>query len=327
MAWEGRLKVILNARRTERYCKGWGDENIVAAVHEWELTALDDVARSWYRNGVADDGQLNTATQWLDTVLLPWARKTQVLLADYRCWKKASRDTTAGSTFLPPLESINPAVPPLFEKVLHHLRKANSSGLWPATTPARSLVMQSTNVSLSSAHFAAKQNSERSSAYSFEEGDGGASGSFSVGAMPDNGSCSQPKGNLLFPELVKAAFELEVALCPDREPSSTIAINRNAQFRPHTDKGAGAGQSKSLIVGLGNFVGGELVVEGVKTDIRYKAVEFDGWKERHWTLPFQGERYSLVWFTPKGCEGVRGIELDYLTRNEHNQPMSRSPSV
>ena len=84
-----------------------------------------------------------------------------------------------------------------------------------------------------------------------------------------------------------------------------------AQFRPHTDNGAGAGQSNSLIVGLGNYVGGELVVEGVKKDIRYNAIEFDGWKERHWTLPFLGERYSLVWFTPKGCEGVRGIDMDF----------------
>jgi hypothetical protein len=35
-------------------------------------------------------------------------------------------------------------------------------------------------------------------------------------------------------------------------------------------------------------------------DIRYQPLEFDGWKERHWTLPFVGERYSLVWFTPLG---------------------------
>ena len=35
-------------------------------------------------------------------------------------------------------------------------------------------------------------------------------------------------------------------------------------------------------------------------DIRYHPLEFDGWKERHWTLPFVGERYSLVWFTPLG---------------------------
>jgi hypothetical protein len=30
------------------------------------------------------------------------------------------------------------------------------------------------------------------------------------------------------------------------------------------------------------------------------------WKSRHWTLPFQGERYSLVWFTPSG------VSLDEL---------------
>ena len=26
-------------------------------------------------------------------------------------------------------------------------------------------------------------------------------------------------------------------------------------------------------------------------DIRYKGLEFDGWSERHWTMPFVGERY------------------------------------
>jgi hypothetical protein len=155
----------------------------------------------------------------------------------------------------------------------------------------------------------AKQNDrDATSAYAYEEGQGGASGSFSVGAMPA-GACNQPKGNTLFPELMKAAFELEIALLPDREPSSTIAINRNAQFRPHTDSGAGAGQSSSLIAGLGTYSGGELVVEGEAFDIRYKSIEFNGWKQRHWTMPFVGERYSLVWFTPKGCEGIHGIDL------------------
>jgi hypothetical protein len=149
---------------------------------------------------------------------------------------------------------------------------------------------------------------DKSSAYIYVEGEGGASGSFSVGAMPGE-ACTQPKGNELFPELMRAAFELEIALCPNREPSSTIAINRNAQFRPHTDSGAGAGQSSSLIVGLGSYSGGELVVEGEQKDIRYRALEFNGWKQRHWTMPFHGERFSLVWFTPKGCEGVRGIDL------------------
>lgn len=77
----------------------------------------------------------------------------------------------------------------------------------------------------------------------------------------------------------------------------------------HVDSGAGAGQSTSLIVGLGDYSGGDLVLEGEQKDIRYKAIEFNGWKQRHWTMPFKGERFSLVWFTPKGCEGVRGIDL------------------
>ena len=55
-----------------------------------------------------------------------------------------------------------------------------------------------------------------------------------------------------------------------------------------------------MIVGLGRYVGGKLVVEGKSNDIRYKPVEFDGWRERHWTEPFMGERFSLVWFTPAG---------------------------
>lgn len=101
-------------------------------------------------------------------------------------------------------------------------------------------------------------------------------------------------------ELTKAAFELERLLRPDRAPSGTIAINKHAQFKAHRDCGAGAGQSGSLIVTLGDFVGGEVLVESNAHDIRYNAIEFDGWSHRHLTLPFVGERYTLVWFTPIG---------------------------
>ncbi len=52
-------------------------------------------------------------------------------------------------------------------------------------------------------------------------------------------------------------------------------------------------------MGLGGFSGGELIIEGVPYDIKFKPMEFDGWKLRHWTAPFEGERYSLVWFTPE----------------------------
>ena len=58
---------------------------------------------------------------------------------------------------------------------------------------------------------------------------------------------------MLFAELVAAVFALEKVIAPTRPPSSMVAINRRASFRPHTDAGAGAGQSTSLIVGLGNY--------------------------------------------------------------------------
>ena len=34
-------------------------------------------------------------------------------------------------------------------------------------------------------------------------------------------------------------------------------------------------------------------------DLRYAPLEFDGWRQRHWTEAYAGERYSLVWFTPE----------------------------
>jgi hypothetical protein len=50
---------------------------------------------------------------------------------------------------------------------------------------------------------------------------------------------------------------------------------------------------------------GELGVEGVSHDIRYQPLEFDGWRLRHWTKAFHGERFSLVWFTPE----LKGDEM------------------
>jgi hypothetical protein len=344
---EGKAKTVLCPRSCNVYDSGWNDDKTLNQIYDWQTKVREHTTQVWLQSGVDQDGRLVAEKQWAEQVLEPWAVRAREQLEDYRQWKASlkvpasvapgeahagTESPTPGATLptpslLPPIESIDSTIPPLFEKVVDCLRKADASGLWPSTTPKRQMVMLSTPTegsgtdsngnakavapSLQEARMKAKSKSKteiRSSAYAFAEGQGGASGSFSVGAMP-GGGCIQPKGNTLFPELMKAAFELEIALCPEREPSSMIAINRNAQFRPHTDSGAGAGQSTSLIVGLGTYVGGELLVEGEKNDIRYKALEFNGWTQRHWTMPFEGERFSLVWFTPKGCEGIRGIDL------------------
>lgn len=201
-----------------------------------------------------------------------------------------------------------------YRRVLHLLRQADASGKWPNTSIARSRVIHELSDERKEGKIEAGISREEESveatmttmtAPQKVEAAGEApqlkGGSFSVGALPKG--LTQPKGNELFPDLMKACFELEMAICPPgRAPSATIAINRHAQFLPHRDSGIGNGQSTSLIVALGDFSGGELVVETTANDIRYTPLEFDGWSQRHWTLPFAGERYSLVWFTPSGVE-------------------------
>jgi tRNA U38,U39,U40 pseudouridine synthase TruA len=187
-----------------------------------------------------------------------------------------------------------------YERTLSLLRDILNSGKWPETSSARSSVISNVIKDVSRTDH---QN-----------------GSFTVvnpkfrnGIYKNGiGNNNLPLANALFPDLTDAVFELELALAKFeinqvegeatshlRASSSHCAVNCNAQFIPHVDSGRGAGQSLSMIVGLGEYIGGELSVEGNNYDIRYQPFEFDGWRLRHWTLPFAGERFSLVWFSPE----------------------------
>ena len=57
------------------------------------------------------------------------------------------------------------------------------------------------------------------------------------------------------------------------------------------------------IFGLGDYEGGETVVEypdnHTEYDIKYNFVKFNGSRFTHWTKPFSGTRYSLVFFQHK----------------------------
>ena len=181
-----------------------------------------------------------------------------------------------------PVANLPPA-PACYETVLGLLRGIDRGGQWPATGLARLRKIEATAA--------------------VGEGSGGAvtkGDSFCLGRMPP--PLEQPAANnKKFSDLLSACLELEATLRPQRPRSTTLAINRHAQFRPHKDSGGGHGQSLSMIAALGDFSGGELIVEGEQHPIRYEALEFDGWKQMHWTAPFVGERYSVVWFTPRGC--------------------------
>jgi hypothetical protein len=45
ITWEGRLKTILSARRSDRFPKGWNDEEVIQAVKDWETSIIKHVAK------------------------------------------------------------------------------------------------------------------------------------------------------------------------------------------------------------------------------------------------------------------------------------------
>lgn len=127
--------------------------------------------------------------------------------------------------------------PKAFDEVLAILQELDRNGSWPTTSRRRSGLLKNTT--------------RRDSV-----GD-----SFTIGLFPP--PLRTPHANAQLPGLLDALLRLETAICPGRPISTTITVNRHAEFRPHRDSGAGAGQSTSLIVGLGDYIGGLLMVEGM----------------------------------------------------------------
>jgi hypothetical protein len=77
-----------------------------------------------------------------------------------------------------------------------------------------------------------------------------------------------------------------------------IMLNKNFQCEPHKDKG---NEGPVIIIGLGNYTGGELVAGGVEYNIRNTDVTFEASKIEHYVKPFEGDRYSVVLFKHKNC--------------------------
>ena len=192
------------------------DKNVPTAVGNTTLdvAAVDSTVPSLYRKVLDLLRQVDRSGKWPTTT----PKRQLVMVSNLKTTQETTRD---GRESAEPFD--NPS------------NDSNTNGVLPAWTAIATATTVSHTTSLSMAHIRARANykEEQSSAYDYAEGEGGASGSFSVGAMPGEQCRIQPKANELFPELMKAAFELEIALdLPNREPSSTIAINRNAQFRP-----------------------------------------------------------------------------------------------
>ena len=77
-----------------------------------------------------------------------------------------------------------------------------------------------------------------------------------------------------------------------------VQVNYNWQSPPHFDK---ANSGDSLIIALGDYTGGELMIETqigkeLSVDIHDKPFIFNGSKFKHWTNPYEGNRMSIVFY-------------------------------
>jgi len=72
-----------------------------------------------------------------------------------------------------------------------------------------------------------------------------------------------------------------------------VQVNDNYPSKPHKDIG---NFGLSYIVGFGAYDGGALNVEGTDYDIQLRGHLFNGAELLHYTKPWAGSRYSLVFF-------------------------------
>jgi hypothetical protein len=97
-----------------------------------------------------------------------------------------------------------------------------------------------------------------------------------------------------FPELKRAIWALGHRIVPFR--FTTVQVNYNYKTKTHIDKN---NVGDSVIVGLGDYKGGDLLVEGKAYNIKYHPLQFNGAELEHGTAPYTGNRYSLVFFRTK----------------------------
>ena len=100
----------------------------------------------------------------------------------------------------------------------------------------------------------------------------------------------------MYPELEYIFKEFSSLYFPEFKYSQ-VQLNKNYQCPKHYDS---KNINESILLTLGNYEGGftqlEIGNHIVDIDSHYKLARFNGSKYKHWTTPFTGTRYALVFF-------------------------------
>ena len=107
--------------------------------------------------------------------------------------------------------------------------------------------------------------------------------------------------NNRYPEIYQEILDLSLYIIPENfntKNTMNITLNKNLKCLPHIDN---QNTGLSIIIGLGNYTGGRLILHHTETDLEYinihnKPYIFDGTKIKHSTEDFIGERYSIIFY-------------------------------
>ena len=107
-------------------------------------------------------------------------------------------------------------------------------------------------------------------------------------------------GRTQYPELQNIFEEFQSLYFSDFN-FKCVQINKNLQCSEHKD---GLNVGISIMVGLGDYRGGLLGIRDENGKVKnnetwHKLIKFNGSKFSHYTTPFTGERYTLVFFNPE----------------------------
>ena len=74
---------------------------------------------------------------------------------------------------------------------------------------------------------------------------------------------------------------------------TSVQLNHNVTSPKHRDTN---NVGDSLLISLGEYTGGEIVIEGEVKNAYLTPIIFNGYELEHWNLDHQGNKYSLIFF-------------------------------
>jgi hypothetical protein len=109
--------------------------------------------------------------------------------------------------------------------------------------------------------------------------------------------------NTKYPELLEALVEFGNRCVPRGFFYNVITLNYGVKAKKHVD---GVNVGDSVIVGIGDYTGGNLMVyapdgsKGMSIDIHDKPIIFNGAIHPHQTKPFKGNRWTIIYYKQHG---------------------------